>query len=256
VTDYTGLGFDPVPGDPRRVAALAESLTATARHATEAHDTVSGALDTSGQWHGSAADEFRRRTSELPARLAGHASNATAAARTLFDWSATLADQQRRAEELDRRARDVGTRLADAEQLADEWTTAVSVASTHSRPSAEAALAGHVRDRDALRAELASIRDAARALGTEHRAAEDRVIAELRALQAVPPTMSFGTLLSGLSTVTRMANAAAGLTRGPAGVPQGGAAVALAAPPATGRTWVFGAAVPVEQLATALPGDR
>lgn len=258
--DYAGLGFDPVPGDPRRVAATAESLAASARHATEAHDTVTGALDTSGRWQGTAADEFRRRTGALPARLAEHADGATSAARTLFDWSTTLADQQRRAEQLDRRARGVTTRLADAEQLVDEWTTAVSVASTHSRPAAEATLAGHVRDRDALRAELSSIRDAAHALGTEHRAAADRVTAELRALRPAPrapSTTSFGTLLSGLSTVTRMANAAAGLTLGSATEPPtGAAAVALAAPPATGRTWVFGAAVPMERLAATLPGDR
>lgn len=261
MTDYAGLGFDPVPGDPRRVAALAESLIAAAGHATDAHDTVVGALDTSGQWQGDAADEFRRQTGALPARLAGHASGATAAARTLFDWSTTLADLQRRAEQLDRRARGIAVRLADAEQLVDEWTTAVSVASTHSRPAAEATLAEHVRDRDALQAELSSIRATARRLGTEHRAAADRVTAELHALLPVPATVSstpsMGAVLTGLSTVTRMANAAIGLSPGPATVPPAGAAtIALAAPPSTGRTWVFGPAVPIGQLAAALPGDR
>jgi hypothetical protein len=271
VTGYTGLGFDPVPGDAARVAALADAMTAAGTHAEDARDQVTGALAASRPWHGTAAEEFRRRATDVPARLAGHRDVTASAADALFDWASTLADLRRRAEELDRRARTLRSRVADAEQAVEQWQTAVSVASTHTRAAAEATLAGHEHTLTGLRTELATVLDSAHRLAGEHRAAADRTTQRLRALAptgpAGPPAPAAGAgtgagagaVLTGLAAATRRAAAAAGLTAArPAGPPPAGAvAAAVAAPaePAAG-TWVFGRSVPASTLVAALAGDR
>jgi len=248
MTGYPGLGFDPAPGDTGRVAALAEAATAAARHAADAHAGISGAVDRSRPWVGPAADEFRRRATALPARLAAQRDSATAAADVLFGWAATLADLQRRAEQLDRTARALRTRITDAERLVEEWTTAVSVASTHTRPQAEATLAAHQRDLDALHAELTPVLNSAAELAAEHQRAADRVAGELR---GTSPSQT--SLLSGLSAATRRAAAIAALAGQPHRVipPVGAVATALASgpPDPPTRTWVFrGPAVPIDRL--------
>jgi hypothetical protein len=264
MTAYAGLGFDPAPGDAARVGALAEAMSAVGTHAEDAQGQLTGALATSGPWHGTAADEFRRRATGLPGRLAGHRDLTATAAETLFDWASTLTDLQRRAEQFDRRARTLRTRIADAEQVVDEWVTAVSVASTHTRPAAEATLAEHERALSDLRADLSTVLESAHRLSAEHRAAADRTTQRLRSLvptaaaaPATPSPSDAGALLTGLSATTRRAAAAAGLTAArPAGPPPGGAvatAVAASAEPA-GGTWVFGRAAPMQALVSAL-GD-
>ncbi len=248
MTAYPGLGFDPAPGDPARVAALADAAASAAGHAADAHTGISGAVDRSGPWVGQAADEFRRRAAHLPARLAAQRDSATAAADVLFGWSATLADLQRRAEQLDRRARALRTRIAAAERLVEEWTTAVSVASTHTRPQTAAILAGHQRELDGLHAELTPLLDSARQLAAEHQRAADQVTRELRGASPSP-----GALLTGLSTATRRAAAIAALAGQPHRVvpPAGAVTTALACgpPEPPTRTWVFGGpAVPIDRL--------
>jgi hypothetical protein len=264
---YSGLGFDPVPGDARRVAALAEAISTAGQHTEDAHGQVVNAIAVSEPWRGTAADKFRRRGPALSDPLAGHRDNTTAAAATLFDWASTLADLRLRAEQLDRRARGLRSRIAESEQLVDEWVTAVSVASTHTRPAAEATLAGHERDLAGLHTQLSSVLDSAHQLAAEHRAGADRTTAQLRALApvaaptptSVAPASSLGVLLGGLSDATRRAGVAAGLAGpgSPVVPPRGALAVAVA--PQTGGgggSWVFGPPVPMEQLVAALSRDR
>lgn len=263
---FGGLGFDPAPGDPRRVAALAEAVAAAGRHAGDARDAIAGAVSVSQPWQGSAAEEFRGRGTDLPDRLAAHRDSTGAAADVLFEWSGTLTDLRLRAEQLDRRARGVRSRLAAAEQLVDEWETAVSVASTHTRPAAEATLAEHRQRRDALRADLSDVLTDAHHLAGEHRTAADRTAAALRALAPVAPPVApvprttLGSLLTGLSGATRAAGAVVGLAGAPGSTPPPAGAVAVAAAPpsepAAGGSWVFGPAVPVDRLVAGLTGRR
>ena len=254
MTGFAGLGFDPAPGDPRRVAALAEAIASAGRHAADAHDVLRGAVSASGPWRGSAAEEFRRRADALPGRLVAHRDDAPPAAEALFEWASTLSDLRLRAENLDRTAGRLRTRLADAEQLVDEWVTAVSVAGSHTRPAAEATLAGHERERDAVHADLEAVLAQARGLAVEHRAAAGRTTARLRSL-AGPASASVGTLLAGLSRATRRAGA---VLRPASSVPRppraGAVSVALDAEPAAGGSWTFGPAVPVDRVVAGLAG--
>ncbi|HEX4704456.1 MAG TPA: hypothetical protein VH352_20180, partial [Pseudonocardiaceae bacterium] len=137
MTGYTGLGFDPAPGTVDSARALAEQFAEAGRLIADAAGRCTDAMATSQAWRGAAADEFRRRGAALPTRLHDQQDTVTAAAEVLFAWATTLADLQRQAEQYDRRARGLSVRIADAEQLVDEWVTAVSVASTHVRPRAE-----------------------------------------------------------------------------------------------------------------------
>jgi hypothetical protein len=252
MTGFTGLGFDPAPGDPRRVAALAESIAAAGRHAADAHDALGSAVSASQPWQGTAAEEFRRRAADLPERLTAHRDGAPPAAEALFDWASALADLRLRAEHLDRQATRLRARLADAEQAVDEWVTAASVASTHTRPAAEATMAEHERARDAVHGDLETVLAQARALAAEHRAGAGRTAARLRSL-ASPAQPPVGALLAGLSLATRRASRV--LRSGtPSPPPAGAVRAALAAEPAVGTSWTFGPAVPVERVVATLAG--
>jgi hypothetical protein len=211
-------------------------------------------MATSQAWRGAAADEFRRRAVALPTRLQDQQETMTATAEVLFTWATTLADLQRQAEQYDRRARGLSARIADAEQLVDEWVTAVSVASTHVRPRAEATLAIHQATLAGLRAELDAVRADARALATDHRRAATETAAQLRSPVPDQPTAphrpalvtDIGALLTDLTAQARRATAVAALASpgGPRRAPAGGlgiAVAALAGPRTTGASmWTFG----------------
>jgi hypothetical protein len=272
MTGYPGLGFDPTPGDASRVAALAEAAASIGRHVGDAEAGVTRAVAASQPWEGQAADEFRRRGTALPARLAAHRGSAESAAEVLFGWASDLADLTLRAEQYERRARTLRADITASAETVDEWVTAVSVASTHTRPAAEATLADHQSELDGLRARLAEVLAAARRLATEHRQTADQVTERLRATSpataaqsptpqaAVTPTSGLGAVLSGLAGVTRRASALAALAGPRTGTaPEAGAGAALTvsqAPSAGGtRSWAFGgAAVPLDRLRAALPG--
>ncbi|HEX3650684.1 MAG TPA: hypothetical protein VHV49_19845, partial [Pseudonocardiaceae bacterium] len=215
-------------------------------------------------WHGAAADEFRWHGTDLPDRLATHRDSTGTAADVLFDWSGLLADLRRRAERLDQRAREIRSRLADADQAVEEWETAVSVASSHTRQAAEATLAEHRLRREAVAAERTDVLVEAHRLAAEHRAAAARTTALLRALASTTPAAdaprtTLGSLLTGLSGATRAAGAVAGLAGVPGSTPPPAGAVAVAmAPPdqQVAGSWMFGPAVPVDRLVAGLTGRR
>jgi hypothetical protein len=254
VNRYAGLGFDPAPGTVDSVRALAERLAEAGRLIADAAGRCTDAMATSDAWRGAAANEFRRRVTALPTRLYGQQDTVTAAAEVLFAWATTLADLQRQAEQYDRRARGLSVRVADAEQLVDEWVTAVSVASTHVRPRAEATLAIHHATLAGLRAELDAVLADARALAADHRRAATETAAQLRTPVPDQPTTphrpalvtDIGALLAGLTAQARRATAIAALAT-PAGPPRppasglGTAVGALAVPgTSSATTWTFG----------------
>jgi uncharacterized coiled-coil protein SlyX len=263
---YRGLGFDPAPGDARRTGALANALTTASGQVADGAHQLGSAVTASEPWHGKAGDGVRRRGGELAARLIPHQESAGTAAQVLFDWAATLSDLQRRADQLDRQARALRDRIADAEQAVDEWTTAVSVASTHARAGTEATLAAHEKTLTGLRDQLNSVLAQAQGIAAEHRAGLADATNRLRALlpdsSAPTPTTTatgMGTLLAGLSEATRRAATAAGLPRQDASsAPPAAGALALASAPAPARTtgsWVFGRSVSAHQLRAAFPTE-
>ncbi len=228
MTRYTGLGFDPTPGAVESVRALADALADAGRAIGDAAGRVTHAVGTSDAWQGNAAEEFRRRGNTVPVGLHADQQAVSVAADALFAWATTLADLQRQAEQHDRRARGLVTRIADARQLVEEWEIAVSVASTHTRPRAQRTLAGHRQALAALQSELDSVRAAAQQLAVAHRQAAAATASRLHApVSRSALVTGIGVRLAELSGLARRASAAMTPAARRVDVPAGAAAVAL-----------------------------
>ncbi|ANZ40861.1 hypothetical protein BBK82_37640 [Lentzea guizhouensis] len=93
MSDYRGLGFDPVPGDAGAVAAASERC----RRQVEVPEPPAG-------WSGAAAEAFAAR-SPGPRRARHGAAHAGCGRGHVGRLGGTVLANQRRAEELDRRAR-------------------------------------------------------------------------------------------------------------------------------------------------------
>jgi hypothetical protein len=254
-SSYRGLGFDPTPGDVGAVGALADALRAAGGHATEAGQSASAAQQHAGDWTGPAADAYRQAAGDAPDRLAAHATATGQAADLLYDWAGTLSDNRLQAESLDRRARALDEQISTAEANVEQWSIALSVASTHSQAEARAKLLEHERTLRQLQDRRSDVLTAAHDLAADHQRAARSVAGSLAALATGGPTPAAaparssaardaGTALGALSTITRRANRIAGLVRPGtvAAAPRSGlgsAAAALAAPVGSSGTWEF-----------------
>lgn len=128
MTDAPALGFDPAPGNPAAVQALAKKLGSSAASLAESARVIDALVAHSSAWQGEAATAFRASLSrELPRHLhAAHASLAEAA-RRLTGWHDTLVAHRAL-------AADYATRAAAAttpEALADTRRLARELASEH-----------------------------------------------------------------------------------------------------------------------------
>ncbi|HEX7304746.1 hypothetical protein [Lentzea sp.] len=196
--DYRGLGFDPVPGDPGAIAAASERC----RHLVEVPAPPAG-------WEGAAADAFAARLAGLRDDLETARRTLGTAADVLDEWAGTVLSNQRRAEELDRRARALRSAIEDADND-------VVLASFRGGPDHVAASARL----DGLRRELDGVLAAARDLETDHRSAARRVADRLRHLLTggtdaaghVPSRDElFGGVVSALSSYSALGSDLAGL---------------------------------------------
>ncbi|MFD7658298.1 hypothetical protein ACFV4N_30360 [Actinosynnema sp. NPDC059797] len=184
MADYRGLGFDPTPGHAGAVAAASERCAA--------------ALADPGPppegWTGAAADGFRTRLEAVVSELTAVRRAMRAAAEVLDDWATTLLGNQRRAEELDRRALRLRRELADAADEVDHTGALARFTPAHATAHQEA-----VTRHDELKRRLDEVLDEARLLERDHRAQARRVAERLRAEE--PPT-AVAEALTGFSSLT------------------------------------------------------
>ena len=160
MNDYRGLGFDPVPGDAEAVASASERL----RFAVDVPAPPSG-------WEGAAAEAFAARLAGVHDDLETARRTLSAAADVLDEWAGTVPANQRRAEELDRRARELRRAIGDA----DNDVVLASFRGGQEHVAASARL-------DGLRRELDAVLAAARNLEADHHSAARRVAERLRGL--------------------------------------------------------------------------
>lgn len=184
MTDYAGLGFDPVPGNAGAVAAVSERCSA----AFAVPDAPPA------RWQGAAADGFRTRLEAVVSELTAVRRAMRAAAGVLDEWATTLLGNQRRAEELDRRALRLRRALAEAADELDQTGALARFTPAHAEAHARAT-ARH----DELSRQLDEVLDEARLLERDHRAEARRVVERLRAEE--PPTLVADTL-TGFSAFT------------------------------------------------------
>ncbi|MET9181869.1 putative T7SS-secreted protein [Kitasatospora aureofaciens] len=114
--DWSGLGFNPAPGDPAAVAGLSSSLRRVSQHLTGVHTTLAQISGDQGQWTGEAAKAFAARFGKLPGYLQDAADSITAAYQALDVWYQALTEHQPRAAELARAAVTAQQDRAQAEQ--------------------------------------------------------------------------------------------------------------------------------------------
>ena len=196
MTDYRGLGFDPAPGHAGAVAAASERLSVAF--------TVTGAPPE--QWTGAAADGFRTRLEAVVSELTAVRRAMRAAAEVLDGWATTLLGNQRRAEELDRRALGLRRALAEASDELDR-TGAMASFTTADGEAHDRAVARH----DELRRQLDDVLEEARLLERDHRAEARRVAERLRAEE--PSTVIADTLTSFSSLTAELASVLLGPPR-------------------------------------------
>ncbi|MER7765628.1 putative T7SS-secreted protein [Kitasatospora sp. NPDC096140] len=113
---WSGLGFDPAPGDQGAVTALSATLRRVAGHLGAIHATLAQLSRHEGQWTGAAADAFAEKFGELPDYLKDASDSITTAYGALDTWYKALAEHQPKAAELERAALAARQHKTEAEQ--------------------------------------------------------------------------------------------------------------------------------------------
>lgn len=107
--EYEALGFDPAPGEVERITASAEQYGRVSKQLTAAMEAIESIIDQRGVWEGEASEAFARRVGDLPKYLGKATESMSEASKAVGDWSTSLAEMQRKAQDLEfqaRRARD------------------------------------------------------------------------------------------------------------------------------------------------------
>ncbi|MFJ3961683.1 hypothetical protein [Streptomyces sp. NPDC090036] len=126
MAEYAALGFDPAPGNPATVLALAKKLSASAASLGEASRVVKDLVSHSAAWQGEAATAFRASLSkDLPRYLGSAHTSLAEAARRLTGWHDTLVSHRALATRYESQAAAAKTEeaLTDARRLANELAT-------------------------------------------------------------------------------------------------------------------------------------
>ncbi|CCH33601.1 hypothetical protein ABZ816_22640 [Actinosynnema sp. NPDC047251] len=208
MADYRGLGFDPAPGNAGAVAAAAARC---------AFDVPVPGVPVG--WEGAAAEGFRTRLEAVVSELTAVRRAMRAAAEVLDAWAGTLLGNQRRAEDLDRRATALRRELAEAADEVDRCAALASFTPAHGEAHA-AVTARH----DGIARRLDEVLEEARLLARDHHAEARRVAERLRSEE---PSTALADTLADFSALTAEL---ASVLLGPAGPAAGrGAAEAFAA---------------------------
>lgn len=197
MSDYRGLGFDPSPGS-------ADAIAAASRRCRRGVEVPAPPAD----WEGAAARAFAARLAELTEELQSAQRTLNAAAEELDDWAGTVLANQRRAEELDRRARELTTAIEDAENA----RVLASFTPGPDHATAQARLAE-------LRREFDEVIAVARELEADHLSAARRVAEQLRLLmtgETTIPTRAemFGPIATTLDDYSSLSSGLAGMLLG------------------------------------------
>ncbi|WP_329121619.1 putative T7SS-secreted protein [Streptomyces sp. NBC_01465] len=119
VEGYPALGFDPAPGSPAAVAALAQDVSGTYSKLKSADGVLTGIINGTGGWTGIAADAFTAKVKELPKILGEATDSFQRATSALTDWQDQLTRLKRDAQGLEEEAQRARERERTAESNPD-----------------------------------------------------------------------------------------------------------------------------------------
>ena len=108
---FAALGFDPAPGDPDQVEALAQASSGAARAIGVATGRLTRAR-AAPSWHGDAASAFDVDIARLPADLDRASTAYDRVGAALRSYGSELRDAQAEARSLEDRARQAADRAA------------------------------------------------------------------------------------------------------------------------------------------------
>ena len=179
MTDFPALGFDPAPGDAAGVKELAERYRRISTKLGSAADTLDTVASRTGLWSGDAADAFLGNVNRLPEYLGTAVESTSSASSALGGWATTLRELQRRAEELELRARQ-----AAAEAVAARDDPALDLAGQEFFDPGSLGAAQQLLDAAQARLgaavdELEAIQEAAHRLKDQHTEAAENAADEL-----------------------------------------------------------------------------
>ncbi|MEC3976720.1 hypothetical protein [Amycolatopsis sp. H20-H5] len=177
--DYRGLGFDPAPGSTDAVSAAAAACSGAA---TRLDAAASMNVDLPEAWSGDAAETLAEHALRSRAALDPAPAPLRAAADVLDGWAGTLVANQRKAEQLDRRALSLRRAVTDASDEVEAAATAAQFATGSAAAPAEAAMTAASTRHEDLERELERVLDEARVLERDHTAEATRVARRLGAL--------------------------------------------------------------------------
>ncbi|WP_323809008.1 putative T7SS-secreted protein [Kitasatospora acidiphila] len=89
--NWTGLGFNPAPGDQGVVGGLSSSLRQVAGHLISVHATLTRIANGQDEWTGQAAKAFGNHLGKLPGYLQDASDSITEAYQELDKWYQSLA---------------------------------------------------------------------------------------------------------------------------------------------------------------------
>ncbi|MDQ1016584.1 hypothetical protein [Streptomyces afghaniensis] len=168
--DYPHLGFNPAPGSTDTVRELHKKLVNCAKVLEESHGLVTKLMDGS-YWKGDAAVAFREELDggTLPLNLKNAAHSIRKAARQLDRWEGELDDFQRRAQRLEKDAKEAQAVLDAAKGRASKAENAPDLEKKGARHDEAQKTLTHANTAvEEAQAELDKILGKAKSLAEEH----------------------------------------------------------------------------------------
>ncbi|RCW45158.1 hypothetical protein DFQ14_103122 [Halopolyspora algeriensis] len=160
--DWHALGFNPARGNPQTVGALARQMTDTGNWLAESYEVLDSVRKQQDVWTGEASKAFAEKLGELPGLLDDAHQSLTAAGKALGGWQDTLTEHQRKAVDLENRAREA---IAAAERA--------DAAAQQARQKADTSIAYDADDPEAAQAARRQVQANADAAAQANRNAEE-----------------------------------------------------------------------------------
>lgn len=202
-SNYPALGFDPAPGEPGAVNALADNFMTVARQLGSARDTLESIGNSDSVWQGDAATNFRGKVGQLPNYLNKANASLSDAATALDGWASDLTTMQYRAAGYEDQAQQALARLERARNDPNLKLAGQRFDSQQALQLAQRELAAAEQALNSAQQDLDAIRADARRLLDQHEDLARRVADALRrATDEAPPEPGFleslGNALSGM----------------------------------------------------------
>ncbi|AXB43331.1 putative T7SS-secreted protein [Amycolatopsis albispora] len=184
---FGALGFDPAPGQPAVIGEIAEKYRVVGRDLADALLAINQIVRQEGIWAGEGSEAFARRVGDLPEYLDTAARSMTQAAAALDDWHRDLTELQRRAVDLEAKARQAAAAAEAAQGNPDFALANQTFSDQRSLQVAQQLLDNAARRLQEAIDGCAAVQEEARRLLEQHGQLAERTAALLRQATELAP---------------------------------------------------------------------